>query len=344
MIAAIAREIELTAVVPGETLQTIYFGGGTPSLLPVQDIELLLLALQQKFIIAASAEVTLEANPDDVTPARLQAWKAAGINRFSLGIQSFVEDELVWMNRAHTATDALKCIDEVQQAGFTNFSVDLIYGSPLLTDAQWKANVDLVIEKKIPHISCYALTVESSTALQHFIEKKLQPPVDAEKQSRQFILLMQWLKAAGYQHYEISNFALPGRHSRHNSSYWQGRPYYGFGPSAHAYNGTDTRRWNIANNVQYIKQIQQGILPYEEEKLSTIQQVNEYIMIALRTAAGINKNVVAAKFGEGILKQVIQQAARYINSGRLLQSDTHLLLTDEGRLFADGIAADLFLG
>jgi oxygen-independent coproporphyrinogen III oxidase len=344
MIEAIVKEIQLTETLPGYNaveINTIYFGGGTPSLLHEAELSSIFGALHQKFVFAADAEITLEANPDDITASRLLEWRNVGINRLSVGIQSFQAEELAWMNRAHTAQQSLDCIDMIMEAGFTNYSVDLIYGSPLLDDAAWMQNVDLVIEKNIPHLSCYALTVESRTALDHMIRKGKALPVDTDKQARQFLLLMKWLKNAGYEHYEISNFAKPGMRSLHNSSYWRAEPYYGFGPGAHAYDGTK-RKWNIANNSLYIQSIEKGLLPYEEELLTSTQQLNEYIMISLRTMEGISLSFINSNFGEENATALAVNAKKYVDSGKLMHVDEHLILTGNGKLFADGIAADLF--
>jgi oxygen-independent coproporphyrinogen III oxidase len=324
-----------------ETIDTIYFGGGTPSILEITDLQLLFIALRKRFTFKNDAEVTLEANPDDITPAKLSLWKAAGINRLSVGIQSFIEEELVWMNRAHTAAESLRCIDEIKQAGFTDFSADLIYGSPLLSNENWKKNTDLVIEKKIPHISCYALTVEPMTALDKMIALHKKPLIDSEKQAGQFLLLMDWMKGAGYEHYEISNFAKPGSRSRHNSSYWQGKNYYGFGPSAHSFNGS-SRRWNIANNALYIHSLKNNIIPFEEEVLTQAQQLNEYIMTSLRTIEGLNLTVVEKRFGKKMSETLSSSIKKWEAGEKILLADNNILLTKKGKLFADGIAADLF--
>ena len=341
MINALCKEIDLTPVGKTETVDTIYFGGGTPSLLSIKELELIFLALHKKFSIKPHAEITLEANPDDITPEKLNQWKNTSINRLSVGIQSFVEAELQWMNRAHTAGDSLRCIDEIQAAGFNNFSVDLIYGSPLLSNDEWKKNVAIVIEKNIPHISCYALTVEPATALYKMNAQNKKAPVDAEKQAAQFLLLMQWMEAAGYQHYEISNFCKPGMQGKHNSSYWQGKKYYGFGPSAHSFDG-EKRKWNIANNALYTQSIQKDIIPYEEETLTATQQLNEYIMTALRTMEGIDLGFVGQRFGKENSNK-LQIASDKWKAGKKMEDfDSKLILTREGKLFADGIAADLF--
>lgn len=344
MVAAITREIELTAYfgVNSKTLiNTIYFGGGTPSILSIDDLKIIFEAVYKKFTVAKDAEITLEANPDDITDAKLKAWRQLGINRFSVGIQSFDEAELQWMHRAHTAAESLVCIDRITAAGFTNFSVDLIYGSPLLTNDGWKRNVDTVIEKNIPHISCYALTVEPKTALDKLIHLNKKENVDTEKQAQQFLLLMKWLAAAGYEHYEISNFAKPGMRSRHNSSYWSGISYYGFGPSAHSFDGNN-RRWNIASNSVYLLKLQQNIIPFEEEVLTPTQRLNEYIMTSLRTAEGLDMNYVNKIFGEDKTRLLQKESKKWETTGKLKTVNERLLLTKDGKLFADGIASDLF--
>jgi oxygen-independent coproporphyrinogen III oxidase len=343
MVDAICKEIALTTpFAANETIETIYFGGGTPSLLGMVELNSILQAIQQKFTVSPLAEITLEANPDDINTNVLNDWQQLGINRLSIGIQSFLPEELSWMNRAHTAAQAKDCISLARSAGFDNFSADLIYGSPLLSDSDWKKNVDWVIENDIPHISCYALTVEPSTALHKMIDLKKKMPVNAERQAAQFLLLMDWLPAAGYEHYEISNFARPGMRSRHNSSYWKGVPYYGFGPSAHSYNGS-SRQWNMANNALYIQSLAQGSIPAEAELLTNEQQLNEYIMISLRTMEGLDIQHVQAKFGKAQADRILAQARKYSDAGKLTVSGNMLVLTNDGKLLADGIAADFFV-
>lgn len=341
-IVALLHEINITPLFEKtDIIETIYFGGGTPSLLSADELEKIVNAIHKKFIVSPGAEVTLEANPDDITTTKLYAWKNAGINRLSVGIQSFDEEELVWMNRAHTAAESLRCIDEIKNAGFVNFSIDLIYGSPLLTNNGWKRNVEIVFDKQVPHISCYALTVEPKTALSKLISLHKKENTNAEKQSEQFLLLMQWMRSAGYEHYEISNYALPGMRSQHNSSYWQGKSYYGFGPSAHSFDG-NSRRWNIANNSLYMQSLQKNIIPFEEEKLTAVQKLNEYIMTSLRTMEGLDIEKVAVDFGKEPSEMIVSSSKKYLVSNRLSLENAHLILTDEGKLFADGIAADLF--
>ncbi|MFT3749244.1 MAG: radical SAM family heme chaperone HemW [Agriterribacter sp.] len=342
LIDALLKEIAMTAsFAAGETIETIYFGGGTPSVLSADELKRLFSLLHSEFTIADNAEITLEANPDDITLQNLALWKQNNINRLSIGIQSFFEEDLKWMNRAHNAEQALQCIAEAQQGGFNNLSVDLIYGTPTLTDENWKYNVDRVLQLQVPHISCYALTVEPKTALQQFISKHKMQDVDPDQQARQFLQLIHWLKKAGYEHYEISNFSLPGRRSRHNTAYWQGKTYYGFGPSAHSFNGVNTRSWNIANNALYIQSINRGILPVEQEVLTETQQLNEYIMTSLRTMEGIDLIKIKNSFGELYYTNILKTASSFAGRNIIL-NDEHIILTNEGKLFADGLAAKLF--
>lgn len=342
MVQAIVQEIALTVpFAASENIATVYLGGGTPSLLSTAELGAILQAVRQRFNVLPDAEVTLEANPDDITAAALADWQQLGFNRLSIGIQSFLAEELQWMNRAHNQRQALDCITLAQNAGFHNLSVDLIYGSPLLSDADWERNVQTVINQQVPHISCYALTVEPQTALHHQIKQNKKAPVETDKQAAQFLMLMEWLAQAGYEHYEISNFAKPGLRSRHNSSYWQGKRYYGFGPSAHSYDGK-ARRWNIANNALYIQALAQHTIPFEEEILTPTQQLNEYIMIALRTMEGIDLQRVEQTFGTNKQQAILQAADRYCKEGQALLLGNRLVLTHSGKLLADGIAADLF--
>ena len=346
MIGAICKEIALTGHLNQDTkkqdkISTLYFGGGTPSILNTDDLKLIFEALHNRFNFTNDIEITLEANPDDITDEKLAEWKSLGINRLSVGIQSFIEEELVWMNRAHSAVESLICIDKIRAAGISNFSVDLIYGSPILSDTDWKRNVEIVIEKNIPHISCYALTVEPKTALDKMIALNKTESVDSEKQAHQFLLLMDWMEQAEYEHYEISNFAKPGLRSRHNSSYWLGDSYYAFGPAAHAFDGKK-RKWNVANNALYIQSLQQNVIPFEEEILTETQQLNEYIMTSLRTVEGLDLGYVSSNFSNEKSNKVRIASSRYEHTGKLKNEKDKLILTREGKLFADGIAADLF--
>lgn len=343
MIAALLKEIDLQRnYLQNELIETIYFGGGTPSLLQIDDLRLLIDKLKDNFPVSENAEMTLEANPDDITEEKLREWKSAGINRLSIGVQSFFEEDLRWMNRAHTAKQAEQSL-ELAVKYFDNITIDLIYGSPALTNEMWKHNVDRVIEFNIPHISCYALTVEAKTALQKMIATGKMENVNPDRQSEQFLLLMQWLENAGYEHYEISNFAKPGFRSRHNSSYWQGKKYLGIGPSAHSFDGIN-RQWNISNNSLYITAITNNSIPAEKETLTSNQQMNEYIMTSLRTMEGINLNFLKEKFGSEMLEAVLLSGKKYIKGNKIKETETGIWqLTREGKLLADGIASDLFV-
>jgi oxygen-independent coproporphyrinogen III oxidase len=302
---ALLKEISLQKNYLFEHVATVYFGGGTPSILPSEDIDSILKKLKDTFQVDVDAEITLEANPDDITATKLAEWKAIGINRLSIGIQSFFEEDLRWMNRAHNAKQAVECIELAQQSGFDNLTIDLIYGTPSLTDEHWKYNVQKAIELNIPHLSCYALTVEPRTALEKMIEQKKIENVNTEKQARHFEMLMQWIQLAGYEHYEISNFAKPGFKSKHNSSYWQGKSYLGLGPSAHSFNGS-SRQWNVANNALYIQSLNKGAVPFEIEVLTKEQQLNEYIMTSLRTMEGLSLKKVTDEFGEPATEKLLQ--------------------------------------
>ncbi|HSN61442.1 MAG TPA: radical SAM family heme chaperone HemW, partial [Ferruginibacter sp.] len=318
LLNALREEIILTTQkkLPGEIIETIYIGGGTPSLLTPQEIQEILQTVQQNFTVNKEAEFTLEANPDDINKNILEQWQQMGINRLSLGVQSFNEAELQWMNRAHNASQSLQSIDNIQSAGFTNFSVDLIYCSPMLSNEDFIKNIKTVLSKNIPHVSAYALTVEPKTALHSLISRKKSAPVDEARQAEQFDILVTMMEAAGYEQYEISNFARPGFRSRHNSSYWQGKAYYGFGPSAHSFDGNHIRRWNIANNALYIKSIEQQIIPFEEEKLTLTQQLNERIMISLRTMEGLDLEKVKLNFGENYAETILVNARKYLDENK----------------------------
>lgn len=341
LVDAIVKEIDLQKnFLKGESIATIYFGGGTPSLLSIQEINSILDKIQATFEVKQDAEITLEANPDDITKSALDLWKGAGINRLSLGIQSFIQEDLRWMNRAHSAALAA---DSLQLAvkEFENISIDLIYGTPFLSDEQWKKNLDTAIGFGIPHLSCYALTVEEKTPLHKQILLQNTQGIDSDKQARQFILLMNWLGEAAYEHYEVSNFARPGFKSRHNSSYWHGEKYLGLGPSAHSYDGV-VRKWNVGNNVRYITAINNGLVEGETEALTETQKLNEYIMISLRTREGMDLQKIKTNWGEEKVWAMENKLSLFKSSNLLVRNNSIVQLTDEGILRADGIAADLF--
>jgi len=341
MAAAIAKEAIIRKDFISGPVSTIYFGGGTPSLLSADELMLIMKTMTTHFSIAPDAEITLEANPDDISSAKLQEWKKAGINRLSIGIQSFFEEDLQWMNRAHNAQQTKDCILLAQQAGFHNLTIDLIYGTPGLSNERWISNIETAISLNIPHLSCYALTVEPDTALDKLIQKGNKAAIDQQTQATHFDLLTTRVEAAGFEHYEISNFALPGFRSKHNSSYWQGKPYLGLGPSAHSFNGI-TRQWNISNNALYLKSMEQDLVPFEAEQLTDEQQLNEYIMTSLRTMEGCSIELIEKKWGKKNATAIISAAQKYLLEDYLNLSNNHLILTKKGKFLADGIAADLF--
>ena len=338
MLGALLKETELQKdYLENESVETIYFGGGTPSILQISDLRLQIEKIKETFNISAKAEITLEANPDDINEEKLRGWKKIGINRLSIGVQSFFEEDLLWMNRAHNAEQAVSSL-QLAVKYFDNITMDLIYGHPLLSNEKWKQNVEKVIALNIPHISCYALTVEPKTPLSKMIKEKKKEDIQQEKQAEQFLLLMQWLEDAGYDHYEISNFAKAGFRSRHNSSYWQRKKYLGLGPSAHSFNG-ESRQWNISNNNTYIECLEKNEIPFEKETLTLSQQTNEYIMTALRTREGLDLDELP-----GSVSHELQAASKqFVESGKLILKENKLILTKEGKLFADGIAAELFI-
>jgi oxygen-independent coproporphyrinogen-3 oxidase len=341
MMAAIEKEASLQSHYLSEPIQTLYFGGGTPSILSIEDLQNLMESIIKNYPLDPNAEITIETNPDDFEASKLAAWKKMGINRLSIGIQSFFVADLQWMNRAHTATQAVQCIEMAKTADFDNITIDLIYGTPSLSDDDWKLNVEKAIALGIDHISCYALTVEPKTGLEKMIAQKKMEAVDPDKQARHFSLLMQWLAEAGFEHYEISNFSKPGKRSKHNSNYWNGVNYLGLGPSAHSFNGL-TRQWNIANNALYIQSLTNNKLPFELEELTDMQRLNEYIMTSLRTMEGLSLDWVNKHWSAKELEQILSNAQKHIAQHFMVQHNNSLILTREGKLLADGIASDLF--
>lgn len=344
MVAAIRKEIELVNFFNGEqtTIETIYFGGGTPSLLSDTELSEILSCLREKFLVSPEAEITLEANPDNMSMEALKGWLKIGINRLSVGIQSFDEEELVWMNRAHHASQSIQCIADMKNEGFKNYSVDLIYGSPLQSADSLERNLNYIFEAQVPHISCYALTVEPKTLLNRLILEHKSLPINPDVQSERFDLLLHMMNKGGYEQYEISNFSLTGFRSQHNSSYWQGKAYYGFGPSAHSFDGKNTRCWNIANNAMYIQSLENNIIPAEAEILTANQQLNEYVMTSLRTIEGINAATLEANFGNKALQRILSESEKYQQRKFLIYENGFLKLTNTGKFLADGIASDLF--
>lgn len=325
----------------GQQIETIYFGGGTPSALPLADIEMVLQTIRLYHTFSENTEVTLEANPDDITAQNVGGWREAGINRLSIGIQAFQDELLTAWNRSHDASQALRAIDHAQEGGIHNITADLIYGGPGLSDHDWTSNIHRLIDSGIPHISSYALTVETGTALSHQIDKGKTKSPDDEQSNRQYGILQEMLGRQGFQQYEVSNFAKEGFESRHNMSYWSGAHYLGIGPSAHSFNGL-TRQWNVAHNIKYIQSISEGKIPFEKEELTVVQQYNELVMTGLRTSHGVDIARML-KLGEKYVAYLNTHIQTYIESGKVIKNDAGNWQLKPGYLFfADGIAADLF--
>lgn len=343
MLNALRTEINLRRhYLDNEKIETIYFGGGTPSVLNTEDIHTLLGNITSLFDVSEHAEITLEANPDDLHDQKVKELRQTPVNRFSIGIQSFFEEDLKWMNRAHNSGEAESSVKRVQDAGFENITVDLIYGFPLLSNMKWEQNIRKLLELGIPHISSYSMTVEPKTALAMFIAKGKEKAMNESQSSEQFLILINQLTEAGFEHYEISNFAKPGMYSRHNSNYWEGVKYLGIGPSAHSFNG-ESRQWNIANNHRYMSEIQENKIPAELEFLTPENRINEYIMTSLRTSKGMNLDLIAEKFGSDYSNRIRNELEVFLEKNWLSISDKKVILSLEGKLFADLIASELFI-
>ena len=367
LLAAICSEIELRKSEISVPIKTIYFGGGTPSLLNKEEIDLLIGEVYKNFEVEENIEVTLEANPDDLTKGKLYQLSKTKVNRLSIGVQSFFEEDLTLMNRAHNAIEAKECLTMATQY-FDNISVDLIYGIPGLDDKRWKENLDTIVAFGIPHVSCYALTVEPKTVLKKLIKNGKIAPVSEINSHRQYLILLDKMKKEGYVNYEFSNFGKQGCFSENNTAYWQGKSYLGLGPSAHSFDG-NIRSWNISNNIQYINQIQIGKLPIERETLSKTDQYNEYLMTGLRTMSGVSLNKVKNNFGIKYLDYLLEQTKSPINDGLLeivfakvlkpsinndrinssakkektFTNDSVLIISEKGKFLSDGIASNLFM-
>lgn len=343
MINALLHEIKLREnYLLNEDIETIYFGGGTPSILPYQDIEKIIQQISELFPLANYPEITLEANPDDLNKQYLQAIHHIGVNRLSIGVQSFIDRDLLWMNRAHKSTEALDSIRRAQDIGIENISIDLIYGIPNLSDKEWLENIHRALELEIRHISSYALTVEEKTALGNWVSKGKVKPMDEEQAAAQFEILMDTLGNNGFEHYEISNFAKPGYYSKHNSSYWEGKSYLGIGPSAHSFH-KHSRQWNIANNAKYIEELAFNRLPSQIEHLKLNDRFNEYLMLGLRTSKGISQQHITHEFGSSTLVKLSSEIANFINNAWIEEKDGFYKTTSKGKLMADKIAAELFI-
>lgn len=341
MVLALAKEIQLREnEFETEVIETIYFGGGTPSLLEITDIRFLIDEVYKNYTVSENPEITIEANPDDLSEERIIELSNSPVNRLSIGVQSFFETDLQLMNRAHNSTEAKKCL-EIATQHFDNISVDLIYGIPGLTNEHWLQNIQTVLDLNIPHISSYALTVEPKTALQKFITQGIIPQPDDAVAHEQFLLLVETLENKGFVHYELSNFGKENYFSKNNSSYWLGKKYLGIGPSAHSYDGKN-RSWNVANNSLYIKSLTENKLPNETEVLTQTDRYNEYIMTGLRTIWGVSLDRIKKDFGQKQLDYLLQNAQRYLDDEKLIVENNILKTTKKGKFFCDGIASDLF--
>ncbi len=338
MLDAIAKEIKMQSdYLESEVIDTIYFGGGTPSILDTEEINTILNLIRATYEWGKQPEITLEANPDDLSAEKIDALAKTPINRLSIGIQSFFNEDLQFMNRAHNAEEATQCIQLSQQAGFHDISIDLIYGAPTTSHDMWKRNLEKAFSFGIPHISSYCLTVEPQTALHHFVKSGRAQPVDEAKAEEQFHMLVQSAKDHGYEHYEISNFAQPQRYSKHNTAYWQGKKYLGIGPSAHSFNGI-SRQWNISNNATYLKNINDDQPHFEVEELSDQDRYNEYVMTSLRTQWGCRIDSISEPFREYFLKRI----QNHIQNGQIIKKEDAYIIAPSSRFLSDGIAADLF--
>lgn len=344
MLSAIKKEIQLRYnELENKTLKSLYFGGGTPSVLSGDEIKSLIDEIQKYFSFDENIEITLESNPDDLNKNFLKELSQTEINRLSIGTQSFFDEDLKLMNRAHNASEAESSIKRAQDFGLVNISIDLIYGSPTSNFEIWKDNLSKTIELQVPHVSSYALTVEPKTALEKWIENgKIRSPEETE-QNQEFYYMKDFLKDNGFDHYEISNFGKPGFHSKHNSAYWKSEPYLGIGPSAHSYNGHLERSWNIANNPIYIKNLNQNILPIEKEILTEKDRFNEMIMIGLRTIWGVDLNKFNQNFSSEVIDYLNQEIKSKIESGILEIENNYLKIPEKHWFLADGIASDLFI-
>ena len=355
-VSALKKEIiNRKSYLGDDVVKTIYFGGGTPSLLPIKYVEEILELLHENYNVISNPEVTLEINPDTIDKDKMMSLKRLGVNRMSVGIQSFNDDDLRYLGRRHDSRHALQVLDDLSSVGFDRITLDLIYGMPTLTEEKWNHNLDIFFSTGISHLSAYALTVEPKTILGQKIEKEELQEVSEEDAIRHYNILVERTKENGFEHYEISNFAKEGCRSQHNSIYWQDVKYLGLGPSAHSYDG-DSRQWNVSNLTKYIQFVNADIDTdtdtdadtdmgryYEREILSKEDKFNEYVMTSLRTSWGCNVDKIERDYGKSYAHNFLKNIKKYLDSGIMLMKDNSFILTDEGMLFADGIAADLFV-
>ncbi len=341
-VTALLKEIELQRTYLNQPIETLYFGGGTPSLLTPLQLDQIVNSIHAHFKVNTNVEFTLEANPDDITAEKMKQWIGIGINRLSIGIQSFQPAALAWMNRAHSANQSHQAIELAKKEGIHNISTDLIYGTPHLSDEDLLKDIQILKDYAIPHISCYALTVEEKTALHKMIQQQKIDNVDGEKQARHFEIVVDALEQLHFEHYEISNFAKTGHRSKHNSNYWKGVPYLGLGPSAHSFN-KDSRQWNIANNQLYFQSIENNLVPFEIENLDLATRYNEFMMISLRLLEGVDVNALATQFGSAFVEHTHTIKAVHLAAGKITDTAQGFAITKESRFLADGIASDYFI-
>ncbi len=340
---ALEKEIKLRSnyLSTSDTIESIYFGGGTPSLLSVEELLRIFELLHAHFTISSDAEITLEANPEDLAKEKVRDFRTTPINRFSIGIQSFFEADLKFMHRAHSAERGINAVKTAQDAGFENISIDLIYGTPTLSNDNWKINLQQAFDLQVKHISAYCLTVEERTALHKHIASGKVQNVEDEKSAQHFEILTTAMHKHGFIQYEISNFCTENHYSRHNSNYWKQKKYIGLGPSAHSFDGA-SRQWNVRNNALYIRSLEKNELNFEREELTIAQNYNEYLMTGLRTMWGCDLKFIEKEFGNDLLNFLKNEATQHFVSGNIIEKENQLYLTEKGKLLADKIASDLF--
>ncbi len=342
-LAALKKEIYLQRdYLETKNISTVYFGGGTPSVLFKEEILEIFTELNKYFSIAHDAEITLEANPDDLSIEKIKALSETPINRLSIGIQSFRDEDLGFLNRVHSAQEAIECVINAKKAGFKNITIDLIYGIQTLSNEQWKGNIEQAFALDVQHVSCYSLTVEPKTPLDSFIQKGKIKNIDPKKSAEQFQILMEKMKENGFVHYEISNFCKENYYSKHNSNYWKGEKYLGLGPSAHSFNKR-SRQWNVKSNSEYISSLEKGNIPFDIEVLTESQRYNEYVLTSLRTIWGTDLNFVRDQFPSKVISYLEEGIKVFLDQNLMTLSEGKIYLTDKGKLFADKIAGDLFL-
>ena len=339
---ALCKELQQRSTeLKNTTVSSVYFGGGTPSLLTSEDLNLIFKTIKTYYKIAPSAEITLEANPDDLKNSKIKMLSETQINRLSIGVQSFFEEDLQLMNRAHNANEAVESLKIARQY-FDNISIDLMYGMPQMSVERWRENLKVALGLGIKHMSCYALTVEPKTALEHFIKTSKHPPMNDALAASHFQVLIEDTQKAGLTHYEVCSFGTPEYFSQHNTSYWLGKPYLGVGPSAHSFDGKK-RSWNVSNNTTYIKTLAKNQLPLTEEILTPENRFNEYLMTGLRTMWGVSLRNIDKNYGSEFKTQLLENAQKHLNSKMLILENDVLKTTNKGKFLCDGIASDLFI-